>query len=410
LGFQSIGFSQHYTITNLNEASDVYRWAHGINGAGNVVGEYEAQNLLVIGAFWYHNGTNQDIGFLPGYVDAYGHGINDSDAIVGWCDQYAGIERAFIYSNGVMHDLGTLGTLPNVGYSEAYAINQAGQVVGTATLTDTTINHAVLWNGSAKTDLGALGGATHNSSAFGLNNMGVLVGESEVTNSIYAHAFSYSNNVMSDLGTLPGGAYSRANAVNDAGVIVGEADTSVGAGTAVHAFAWTNAAGGLQDLGTLGGAESSANAINSAGQIVGYAVDSNGVSRAFVYSDSKMLDLNDLIPPGSGWTNLESASGINDSGQITGHGYLTDGSFHSFLLTPAEPPIAAITNPAFSAGKFSFSFGTETGYTYAGEFTTPLSSGNTWVTFTNVSGNGAVVRVTDPAATDAERFYRVQVQ
>jgi hypothetical protein len=32
------------------------------------------------------------------------------------------------------------------------------------------------------------------------------------------------------------------------------------------------------------------------------------------------------------------------------------------------------------------------------------------VTFTNVSGSGLAVRVTDPAATDSQRFYRVLVQ
>jgi hypothetical protein len=44
-----------------------------------------------------------------------------------------------------------------------------------------------------------------------------------------------------------------------------------------------------------------------------------------------MLDLNDLIPGGSGW-DLNSAAAINDNGQITGCGLL-NGQQHAFLLT-----------------------------------------------------------------------------
>jgi len=181
---------QSYLITDIGESSDKYRLAHGINAAGNVVGECEPTNLLSVNAFWYRNGTNTDLGILPGYVDAYAYGVNDSGQIVGWCDVWSGGERGFLYANGTMKELETLGMLPNVGYSEAYAINRAGQAVGTATLANTSINHAVLYSGSSKQDLGALGGTNYNSSAFGLNNSGVIVGESEVTNSINAHAFS----------------------------------------------------------------------------------------------------------------------------------------------------------------------------------------------------------------------------
>ncbi len=47
-----------------------------------------------------------------------------------------------------------------------------------------------------------------------------------------------------------------------------------------------------------------------------------------------MLDLNDGIPGGSGWTLIEAAS-INNSGQIAGFGIFS-GQTHAFLLTPME--------------------------------------------------------------------------
>lgn len=496
------GLSQSYTITDLNDPGDSYRLAHGINSTGDVVGEYGSTNLLQVKGFWYHGGTSTDLGLLAGYVDGFAYSINGSGQIAGWCDAPVGTERAFLDNGGVMDNLGTLGVLPATGYSEAYAINNAAQVVGTATLTNTSINHAVLYSGGGKKDLGSLGGPTYNSSAFGLNNFGVIVGSSEVLTSINVHAFSYSNDVMSDLDTLPGGSYSRANAVNDSGVIVGEADVAVGVGTQVHAFTCANGPSSMQDLGTLGGTLSSAYAINNAGQIVGYALNSNGVSRAFLYDGSRMLDLNDLIPPASGWTNLEAAVGINDAGQIAGYGQFRGGVYHAFLLAPAGPLVVAITNPApdavfsppatfvieasaadtagvitnvqflvngsvigssssapyqatasnlglgtytltavasdntglratnsinitvgqappsavtisdpsLSGSTFSFSFGTQVGYTYVGQFTTMLAPTNTWQTFTNLTGSGATVRVTDSTATDSQRYYRVVAQ
>ena len=45
-----------------------------------------------------------------------------------------------------------------------------------------------------------------------------------------------------------------------------------------------------------------------------------------------MQDLNDLIPPNSGWV-LILANAINNKGEITGYGTI-DGANHAFLLTP----------------------------------------------------------------------------
>jgi probable HAF family extracellular repeat protein len=121
-----------------------------------------------------------------------------------------------------------------------------------------------------------------------------------------------------------------------------------------------------------------------------------------------MADLNALIPPGSGFANLEAAIGINDAGQIAGYGTFTNGVYHGFLVTPgtAMAPIT-ISNPTFSGGSFSFSFATQSGHSYAAQFTTPFSDTNTRVTFTNLVGNGTTVRLTDSTATDSERYYRV---
>ena len=56
-----------------------------------------------------------------------------------------------------MQDLGTLGGTD----SDGTAINDAGQVTGTSTLTGdftTQTQHAFLWDGATMRDLGTLGG------------------------------------------------------------------------------------------------------------------------------------------------------------------------------------------------------------------------------------------------------------
>jgi probable HAF family extracellular repeat protein len=57
-----------------------------------------------------------------------------------------------------------------------------------------------------------------------------------------------------------------------------------------------------------------------------------------------MIDLNSLIPTGSGWQLLE-AYGINNVGQIVGEGLL-NGQAHAFLLDPALVHAAFAFTPA----------------------------------------------------------------
>jgi hypothetical protein len=48
-----------------------------------------------------------------------------------------------------------------------------------------------------------------------------------------------------------------------------------------------------------------------------------------------MIDLNTLIPPGSGIQVTHSVT-INDSGEISGDGVLPSGDYHAFVLIPCD--------------------------------------------------------------------------
>ena len=94
----------------------------------------------------------------------------------------------------------------------------------------------------------------------------------------------------------------------------------------------------MQDLGTIPGyLESGAVAINDSGDVVGNAYNSIGGEHAFLYANDSMMDLNNLIPSGTGWT-LQYATGINNSGQICGYGTNSTGQQDAFSSRPSPNP------------------------------------------------------------------------
>src|SRR5690349_10007602 len=106
------------------------------------------------------------------------------------------------------------------------------------------------------TDLGALGGSSSQPRA--INEAGQVVGEANTDGyNEPPHAFLYDKGLMHDLGTL-GGKYSGATGINDLGQVVGGAYTTTGE---VRAFLYSG--GIMQDLGTLGGDKSDADQINN---------------------------------------------------------------------------------------------------------------------------------------------------
>src|SRR5262249_61700788 len=167
-----------------------------------------------------------------------------------------------------------------------------------------------LWENGKMRVLGNLGGTI----SFGqcANNRGDVIGLSNLPGDTIFHAFRWRKGKMKDLGTL-GGDNSEAIWINDSGVIAGSADLPT---PGIHdAVRWKD--GQIMDLGTVDGdACSRGRGINSKGQIVGGSTDCHSFLHAFVWEEGgPMLDLNTLIPPGSG-LQLTNAIDINDRGEI----------------------------------------------------------------------------------------------
>jgi len=281
--------------------------AAGINNLGQVVGTADYH------AFLYSGGHMTDLGTLLGGNYSHALAINDNGQIIGYSGISGGQERAFLYVGGQMTSLGASMPTP-------VDINNNGQMVGS-----TFGLHAFLYSNGVFTDLGS-----STRGAYAINNNGQVAGQNASS-----HAFVYSGGVITDLGTL-GGVESSATGINDLGQVVGY---SYPAGnTAWHAFLYDS--GHMTDLGIFPGGRGfyiQAHAINNVGKVVGKA---DGY--AFLYSGGGMVDLNTLIPRGTGWS-LTTADAINNYDQIVGTGFNPSGQQHAFLLTPLPEPPPTIT-------------------------------------------------------------------
>ena len=320
----------------------------------------------------------QDLGVLPGHSSSIAWGINQKGDVVGWSMGPDGTS-AFLYTDAT--GLVKLPALPDRPRAIARDLNDVGQIVGTANAGGVDLGHAVLWtNGSIK-DLGTLGTGSY-SEGWAVNNFGQVVGSSYTNGASFGvhgflftqargmvdltpnsdtgsasdindvgqvtgyktalggnyHAFRWKGGTFVDLGVLPGFAHSFGYAINALGQVAGNSTSASGNS---ERFFRSIAGGGLQDLGGTG-EHNVAWGINRLGNAVGTRGSSQ--SRAVLFTDARELqDLNTLIDPSLGWVLL-GAHDINDAGQIVGYAFNNfTGRTHAVRLQPMTTPAPECT-------------------------------------------------------------------
>lgn len=216
-----------------SEDPEISSSANGINNAGQVVGRRgsapRASPQLPSEAVLWDQGEVVALGRLAGYPASEAIDINEVGQIIGIASGPDRGERALLWENGQLRDLGTLGG-PDRGYTFVEAINDRGQVVGTSFNRRLQIR-GFLWENGRMRDLGSLGGQVlpgngSASDAIDVNNAGTVVGASQFRRGrLWQHAFVWHDGRMTDLNEvvdgLPAGVVlEAATAINEDGVIL----------------------------------------------------------------------------------------------------------------------------------------------------------------------------------------------
>lgn len=203
----------------------------GINNAGVIVGRYDP--MVVGGNGWHQGGrlfggTRTALGLLPGTYRSEALAINSTGVCVGFC-YFPGDALTYAFRYGSqLTDIGTL----SGGYTRALAINDRGDVVGTSQIREENgnsvrVRHGFLYRDGVMIDLGTLGDRiTNHSEAKAINNQGIVVGWSG------NRAVIFRKGEAKDLNPLaakpPGFLLLDAVDINDSGQIIGNALTPSG--------------------------------------------------------------------------------------------------------------------------------------------------------------------------------------
>ncbi len=231
----------------------------------------------------------------------------------------------------------------------ATAINNSGQLTGSAVSEQGGIVYSFFWDGVNTAQLPDFQGGKSGTIARDLNDSGQITGE---TRSLAGrHAFLWDDGVLKDLTgsghydgeginssgdvvissaigeayvwssqtglrSLPDlqpGGFTLGRAINDLGVVVGLSEAGGGGFSAV---AWVG--GSIRDLGRPANfTRSEANAINNLGDVVGESQTavSGSIHRATLWANGDIVDLGEL----PGVQDYSLAYDINDDRQIVGY-------------------------------------------------------------------------------------------
>lgn len=327
--------------------------------------------------------------------------LNESGEVVGTCSDGDGKTRGFVWSPAAGGPLRLFAGPAGLSNARLHDINDVGLAVGSATAPPSAgetfgVERAIAVDTRAVTD--GVGGvelpaaSALSTEAFAVNNAGRIVGRAEFADSLgFSPAVTWANLQSEPTRTSGPDQGVRPSDVNESGRAVGTYRAPAGAPGVIAAFSWEGAAAGapLSLLAASAGGNGLlyavyANAVNDAGRTVGYAryrrsggeyallwdgptatavelpglfpgsptetrawdINSadvivgtatsslGGPSRAVRWRNGTPEDLNDLLPAGSDWV-LEGGVAVNDKGQIVGIG-TKNGRRAMFLLTPAE--------------------------------------------------------------------------
>jgi probable HAF family extracellular repeat protein len=220
---------------------------------------------------------------------------------------------------------------PGSGTSYASGVNAHGVVVGgycSPGCTYPASQHGYIWDHGTFTTIDYPGAMS--TAVYGINDRGQIVGGFCPTSTVCgdsvlnptAHAFLDDHGAFTEL-DYPGSYETQANAINNAGQIVGTYGDLMGA---PFSFLYQN--GVYTNLNDPKAVWINATAINNHGVAAGYYADRQLNTRGFLYQKGKFATVDH---PNAGSTSLD---GINDNGVIVGGWFPNKGGIANFKGIP----------------------------------------------------------------------------
>lgn len=262
-----------------------------------------------------------------------GYGINERGQVTGASVTVRDTIDAFLWQEGVLVDLGTLGGPVSIpARFGGHGINSRGMVAGFSNTSTPDPNGEdvcglgtfltclpFIWQKGTMTALPLLGG--NNGTVGGMNNRGQIVGFSETPTPdscsiafLQVEATIWEKGIVQELPPFPGDSDGTASDVNDKGQVAGV--TGCVSTNTVRAVLWPQGPnGGVVDLGNLGGMGGNIpSSINNKGQVVGQSdLPGDTTHHAFLWQNGVMTDLGTL-----NGQPVSLAFGINDQDQVVG--------------------------------------------------------------------------------------------
>ncbi|MCC6233640.1 MAG: DUF3466 family protein [Verrucomicrobiales bacterium] len=176
---------------------------YDINNGGDVVGSFRLGTGFRRAFFLPPIGAMIDLGVLTGFAaNSEALGVDRLGRVVGYSEAPDGRSRAFLWNGATLVNLGTLtGLVPAHDDSRATAINDGGLIVGYSSpnKAETSPRRAFVYESGAMRNLGLLPDGSL-SEAWDINNFGQVVGKAD--RATKSRAFLHTAGLMRDLNDL----------------------------------------------------------------------------------------------------------------------------------------------------------------------------------------------------------------
>ena len=396
---------QNGVMTDLGTLGGPSSSAIAINESGQVIGY--TQDSIGNRAFIYSNGTMTDLGNL-GVNVTYPVAINDVGEVAGLSEAASLQMEPFIWKNGVMRQLYDPTPPNNLTTITVTGVNNQGAVIGYYQVN--YVNRACMWqpDGTFVDLQSEIDPVPYtNSQALAINDAGQVVGYASLPSG-YTHAVIWQNGAYTDLGTFGGKyTYSSAIDIDSAGNIFAQGSSP----SPYHYF--TDVAGASTDYPDLSSLQNSQSYVSSHDELlnaVGQAADPQNanVSDPTFYSGGSTYAIDSVLQTSDTVLMLQLAQISKYGGLIAGNG-IYNGNDHAILLTPigsvdkaapvttasvagpqgpngaytADPQVTLNPTDADGAGDLAGTFYTIDGtqYSYAGAPFAVPGDGNHMVTY-----------------------------